>query len=63
MYLTQADVGSRCGVRFQQIQKYECAANHMSASMLWRIAEALGVEVQYFFDGLGPAGSATHASA
>ena len=50
--LTQAELGAMCGVRFQQIQKYESAANRMSAVMLWRIARAMGVEVSYFFQGL-----------
>jgi transcriptional regulator with XRE-family HTH domain len=50
--LTQQELGAACGVRFQQIQKYECAANRMSASVLWRLASALGVDVRYFFDGL-----------
>ena len=50
--LTQHDIGSACGVRFQQIQKYECAANRISAAMLWKMAGALDVDVQFFFDGL-----------
>ena len=52
MGLTQASLGTMCGVRFQQIQKYETAANRMSAAMIWRTATALGVGVQYFYDGL-----------
>jgi len=40
-------------VRFQQIQKYECAANRMSAARLWQLAEVLEVPVSYFYDGLG----------
>jgi transcriptional regulator with XRE-family HTH domain len=49
--LTQGDLGRRIGVRFQQIQKYECAANRTSASTLWRLAIALGVTVHYFYEG------------
>jgi len=52
MGLTQAGLGTMCGVRFQQIQKYESAANRMSAAMIWRTAMALGVGVQYFYEGL-----------
>ncbi|MGH6957622.1 MAG: helix-turn-helix domain-containing protein, partial [Caulobacteraceae bacterium] len=37
---------------FQQIQKYECGANRVSAARLWRIARALEVPVGYFFEGL-----------
>ena len=40
------------GVRFQQIQKYECGANRISAARLWQLSEALEVPVTYFFDGL-----------
>lgn len=47
--LTQEEVGAACGVRFQQIQKYEAAATRVSARMLWKLARALDVEVDYFF--------------
>ena len=51
--LTQQQLADACGVRFQQIQKYECAANRMSAARLWQLAEALEVPVGYFYEGLG----------
>jgi len=50
--MTQEEVGRRVGVRFQQIQKYECAANRVTASRLFCLAQALDVPVNYFFDGL-----------
>lgn len=50
--LTQQQLAEACGVRFQQIQKYECGANRVSAARLWLIAGALGVPVDYFFEGL-----------
>ena len=50
--LTQQQLAGACGVRFQQIQKYECAANRMSAARLWQLAEVLEVPVSYFYDGL-----------
>ena len=50
--LTQQQLAEACGVRFQQIQKYECGANRVSAARLWRIASALDVPVNYFFEGL-----------
>jgi transcriptional regulator with XRE-family HTH domain len=50
--LTQTELAASCGLRFQQIQKYECAVRQMSAAMLWRIARALGVGAQYFYEGL-----------
>jgi transcriptional regulator with XRE-family HTH domain len=53
--LTQQQLASCCGVRFQQIQKYECAANRMSAARIWQLSEILEVPVNYFYDGLAPA--------
>ena len=50
--MTQQDLASMVGVRFQQIQKYETGTYRVSASRLWDIAEALGVNVAYFFEGL-----------
>jgi transcriptional regulator with XRE-family HTH domain len=50
--LTQQQLAAACGVRFQQIQKYECAANRMSAGRLWQLAKVLDVPVSYFFEGL-----------
>ena len=50
--LTQQQIAEAVGVRFQQIQKYECGANRVSAARLWRIATALEVPVNYFFEGL-----------
>ena len=62
--LTQQQLAESCGVRFQQIQKYECGANRVSAARLFRIASALEVPVGFFFEGLaspsaGPMGSET----
>ncbi|MDB5467229.1 MAG: staR [Phenylobacterium sp.] len=50
--LTQQQLAGACGVRFQQIQKYECAANRMSAARLWQLAEVLEVPVSYFYEGI-----------
>lgn len=50
--LSQQVVAERAGTTHQQIQKYECGVNRVSAARLWQIAEALGVPVGYFFDGL-----------
>jgi len=52
--LTQQQLADACGVRFQQIQKYECAANRMSAARMWQLAQVLEVPVSYFYEGLGP---------
>jgi len=50
--LTQQQLAESVGIRFQQIQKYECGANRVSASRLFELAEALDVPVQYFYEGL-----------
>jgi transcriptional regulator with XRE-family HTH domain len=49
--LTQQELAQACGVRFQQIQKYECGANRMSAGRLWQLAEVLEAPVSYFYEG------------
>lgn len=54
MALTQQQLAARVGVRFQQVQKYETATNRMSAVMIGRLAQALEVEVGYFYAGLEP---------
>ena len=53
--LTQQQLALAVGIRFQQIQKYECGANRISAARLWQLAEALEVQVSYFYDGLAEA--------
>ncbi len=53
--LTQQELAEACGVRFQQIQKYECAANRMSAARLYQLAQVLEVPVSYFYEGLNEA--------
>jgi transcriptional regulator with XRE-family HTH domain len=41
------------GVTYQQAHKYESGLNRLAVGLLWRVAQALGVEVDYFFAGLG----------
>jgi transcriptional regulator with XRE-family HTH domain len=53
--LTQQQLANSVGIRFQQIQKYECGANRISAARLWQLAEALEVPVGYFYDGVADA--------
>ncbi len=50
--MTQQQLAEQVGIKFQQIQKYETGANRISASRLWDIADALGVAVSFFFEGL-----------
>lgn len=51
--LTQGQLATRMGgICLQQVQKYECGANRISAARLWHLAEALECSVTYFYDGL-----------
>ncbi len=50
--ITQTVLGAVIGVSFQQIQKYEKAKDRISASRLYRAAQFLGIEINYFFDDL-----------
>ena len=52
MDLTQAELGRRVGLSFQQIQKYECGTQRLSAATLCRIAWVLGVEPGSFLTDL-----------
>jgi transcriptional regulator with XRE-family HTH domain len=49
--LTQQNMAELIGVTYQQAHKYEKGFNRVSASRLYIIAQALGVEVNYFFEG------------
>lgn len=52
MGLSQKDLAKKCGVTFQQIQKYECAGNRIAASRLYELSTALETPVSFFFAGL-----------
>ncbi|MFY8146238.1 MAG: helix-turn-helix domain-containing protein [Rhodobacter sp.] len=56
--MTQQQLAGKVGIKFQQIQKYETGMNRVSASRLWEIADALGVGINFFFEGLDEAGVA-----
>src|SRR6056297_251188 len=60
--MTQQQLAERVGIKFQQIQKYETGANRVSASRLWDIADALSVEVSFFFEGLDNDNASSGAS-
>ena len=57
--MTQQQLAEKVGIKFQQIQKYETGANRISASRLWDIADALEVQVSFFFEGLEDENAAT----
>lgn len=50
--LTQQQLGSTVGIKFQQVQKYESGNNRISASRLWGLSKALNVPIEYFFESL-----------
>ena len=50
--LTQAELAAELGVTFQQLQKYEKGANRISVGRMIDIANVLGVDISYFFEGL-----------
>lgn len=52
MGMSQKDLAKLCGVTFQQIQKYECAGNRISASRLFELSVALQTPISFFFAGL-----------
>ena len=60
--LTRQELGERLGASYQQVHKYETGVNRVSAGRLFQLAEALEVEVAYFFAGLEPAAGVTVAS-
>ncbi len=41
--MSQTQLGEKLGITFQQVQKYERGVNRVSASMLVKAADALGV--------------------
>ena len=54
--LTQQQMAELIGVTYQQAHKYEKGINRIAGGRLYTIAQALGVEVGYFYEGLeGPA--------
>ena len=47
--MAREELAQRLGIAFQQVQKYESAANRVPASRLWEIANVLGLPLSYFF--------------
>ncbi len=50
--MSQTAVAERLGLTFQQLQKYERAANRISASKLYELAQIFDVPVSYFYEGM-----------
>ncbi|HXQ14950.1 MAG TPA: helix-turn-helix transcriptional regulator [Caulobacteraceae bacterium] len=55
--LTLQEVARAAGTTLQQVHKYETGSSRMTPARLWSLAKALGVDVNYFFEGFGKTGS------
>lgn len=53
MGLTQQQMADLIGVTYQQAHKYERGINRITAGRLYDIGQALGVQMSYFYEGLG----------
>jgi transcriptional regulator with XRE-family HTH domain len=53
--LSQQDIAKILGISYQQVQKYECGLNRISAGRLFMLGHIMRVPVSYFYDGLPPA--------
>jgi transcriptional regulator with XRE-family HTH domain len=60
--ISQEKLAESIGLTFQQVQKYERAANRVSASKLWEMAQALNTNIAYFYEGLGEESSSDPAN-
>ena len=56
--MSQEKLGEALGLTFQQVQKYEKGTNRIGASRLHRIANVLGVPIEFFYEG-APQGNLT----
>lgn len=61
--MTLAMLAGELGISHQQLQKYETASNRLSAGMLCRISEVLGVPVNTLFEAESATGAHGRASA
>lgn len=51
--LSQSQLAAMLGVTLQQVNKYERGHSRISSGRLFQIGEALGVAVDFFYQGLG----------
>jgi transcriptional regulator with XRE-family HTH domain len=51
--ISQIELAGRLGLSFQQLQKYEEGTHRVGAARLQQIAEVLGVDIPFFYDGDG----------
>ncbi len=48
--MSQEKLCEAIGLTFQQVQKYECGSNRISASRLYDLSRVLDVPIGFFFD-------------
>jgi transcriptional regulator with XRE-family HTH domain len=51
--ISQIELAGHLGLSFQQMQKYEKGINRVGAARLQQIAKMLGVDIPFFYDGVG----------
>lgn len=50
--LSLTKLAAKVGINYQQLQRYECAENRISASVLWKLHKALNCQMADFFVGV-----------
>jgi transcriptional regulator with XRE-family HTH domain len=55
--ISQEKLAAELGLTFQQVQKYERAANRISASRLFHMGKVLNVKAESFYEGYEEAGA------
>ena len=50
--MSQERLGELLGLTFQQIQKYEKGVNRIGAGRLFEVSRILGVNIDYFYEGV-----------
>lgn len=61
--LSQSALGSKLGITFQQVQKYENGANRVSATMLVKLSDALAIAVMQLLQPADQAAASPDAKA
>jgi transcriptional regulator with XRE-family HTH domain len=53
--VSQATLAEKLGIPVEHVQRYEKGLTELTAGRLYEVARALGVDVSYFYEGLGEA--------
>jgi transcriptional regulator with XRE-family HTH domain len=51
--LSQETLAEKLGITTEQVQNYERGMSELTAGQLYKVARALGVDVAFFYEGLG----------